>query len=58
MTTFTTEDRELVELHVKSFQTQQCALTHPPEAIKTDHPQLAQHILKYRIEDSSEDLVD
>jgi hypothetical protein len=58
MTTFTTEDRELVELQIKTFQSQQCLLTHPschPQKYTSPKPQA---LAQYRIEDTSEDLDD
>ena len=56
MTTFTTEDRELVELHIKTFPPQQCLLTHPIVEASRNNSGRNDVILQYRIEDSSDDL--
>lgn len=61
MTTFTTEDREFVELHIKSFpRPQECALTHPFCTNNQSEKEAnnAKALIKYRIEDSSEDIAD
>jgi hypothetical protein len=58
MTTFTTEDRELVELQIKTFQSQHCHLTHPGGQSLKNLPVQAQAVTPYQMEDSSEDLDD
>lgn len=57
MTTFTTEDREKVELHLRAYPNQ-CYLTKPSEKkLVLSKDQInALKLVKYRIEDSSEDL--
>ena len=59
MTTFTTEDRELVEKEPIPFYGY-CHLTdpHPKDSIPLLHPVLRKIKLEYRVDDSSEDLED
>lgn len=56
MTTFTTEDRELVELLVKTFQPQNNPQANARD--KNTEASSSKTIAYYRIEDSSEDLDD
>lgn len=60
MTTFTTEDRELIELHIKTYlPAQECALMHLPSITnQLKNNTNTKALLHYRIEDSSEDLSD
>jgi hypothetical protein len=59
MTTFTTEDRELVEKEPIPFYGY-CYLTNPRPKVSTPplHPVLKKIKVEYRIDDSSEDLED
>jgi len=59
MTTFTTEDRELVEKEPIPFYGR-CRLTDPSTKDKNPllHPVLKKIKVEYRVDDSSEDLED
>jgi hypothetical protein len=59
MTTFTTEDRELVEKEPIPFYGYYCLTDQPPnDTSPLLHPVLKKIKLEYRIDDSSEDLED
>ena len=58
MTTFTTEDRELVELKIKSFESRHCHLTSPGDKTPKNPGVQTQALTPYQMDDSSEDLDD